>query len=54
MEPFLDVDLALPDRRDGKVRVMGYNSPFVWKSQRFFEIEIPVRKRARAEEIAKP
>ncbi len=40
--------------RDGKVRVMGYNSPFVWKSQRFFEIEIPVRKRARAAEIAKP
>ncbi len=41
-------------KRDGKVRVMGYNSPFVWKSQRFFEIEIPVRKRARAAEIAKP
>ena len=40
--------------RDGKVRVMGYNSPFVWKSQRFFEIEIPVRKRARVAEIAKP
>ena len=40
--------------RDGKVRVMGYNSPFVWKSQRFFEIEIPVRKRARTAEIAKP
>lgn len=40
--------------RDGKVRVMGYNSPFVWKSQRFFEIEIPVKKRARAAEIAKP
>ncbi len=40
--------------RDGKVRVMGYNSPFVWKSQRFFEIEIPVRKRARAAEVAKP
>lgn len=35
-----------PDyERDGKIRVMGYNSPFVWKSQRFFEIEIPVRKR---------
>lgn len=40
--------------RDGKVRVMGYNSPFVWKSQRFFEIEIPVRKRALAVGIAKP
>lgn len=40
--------------RDGRVRVMGYNSPFVWKSQRFFEIEIPVRKRARVAEIAKP
>lgn len=40
--------------RDGKVRVLGYNSPFVWKSQRFFEIEIPVRKRARTAEIAKP
>lgn len=40
--------------RDGKVRVMGYNSPFVWKSQRFFEIEIPVRKRARTAEIARP
>lgn len=40
--------------RDGKVRVMGYNSPFVRKSQRFFEIEIPVRKRAGAEDIAKP
>lgn len=40
--------------RNGKVRVMGYNSPFVWKSQRFFEIEIPVKKRARAAEIAKP
>lgn len=46
-----------PDyERDGKVRVMGYNSPFVWKSQRFFEIEIPVKKRAEAEaaEITKP
>ena len=40
--------------RDGKVRVMGYNSPFVWKSQRFFEIEIPVRKQTRTAEIAKP
>jgi hypothetical protein len=40
--------------RDGKVRVMGYNSPFVWKSQRFFEIEIPVKKRAASAEIAKP
>jgi hypothetical protein len=40
--------------RDGRVRVMGYNSPFVWKSQRFYEIEIPVGKRARAAEIAKP
>ncbi len=40
--------------RDGKVRVMGYNSPFVWKSQRFYEIEIPVRKRAPVTEIAKP
>jgi len=40
--------------RDGKVRVLGYNSPFVWKSQRFFEIEIPVRKRAQTAEIAKP
>ncbi len=39
--------------RDGKVRVMGYNSPFVWKSQRFFEIEIPVRKRTRTAEVAK-
>lgn len=37
--------------RDGKVRVMGYNSPFVRKSQRFYEIEIPVRKRAAAAEI---
>jgi len=42
-----------PDyERDGKVRVMGYNSPFVWKSQRFFEIEIPVKKRAKRAEIA--
>jgi len=40
--------------RDGQVRVMGYNSPFVWKSQRFFEIEIPVKKRAKAAEIAGP
>lgn len=40
--------------RDGRVRVMGYNSPLVSKSKRFFEIEIPVRKRARAAEIDKP
>jgi hypothetical protein len=40
--------------RDGKFRVMGYNSPFVWKSQRFYEIEIPVKKRAGVAEIAKP
>lgn len=40
--------------RDGKVRVMGYNSPFVWKSQRFFEIEIPVKKRSRTTEVAAP
>lgn len=40
--------------RDGQVRVMGYNSPFVRKSQRFFEIEIPVRKRTSDAEIAKP
>ena len=40
--------------RDGQVRVMGYNSPFVWKSQRFFEIEIPVRKRAGTAEVVKP
>lgn len=39
---------AIDYERDGKVRVMGYNSPFVWKSQRFFEIEIPVKKRANA------
>jgi len=44
-----------PDyERDGKMRVMGYNSPFVWKSQRFFEIEIPVKKRTEVAEIAKP
>jgi len=39
--------------RDGQVRVMGYNSPFVWKSQRFFEIEIPVRKRTEVPESTK-
>ncbi|MBM4076397.1 MAG: hypothetical protein FJ267_12250 [Planctomycetes bacterium] len=39
--------------RDGKVRVMGYNSPFVWKSQRFFEVEIPVKPRAGAAVLLK-
>ena len=35
-----------PDHeRDGKVRMMGYNSPFVFKSKRYFEVEIPVKKR---------
>lgn len=37
--------------RDGQVRAMGYNSPFVWKSQRFYEIEIPVKKRCKPQDL---
>jgi hypothetical protein len=29
---------------DGPVRVMGYNSPFVPASRRFWEVQIPARK----------
>ena len=36
---------ASDHERDGKVRMMGYNSPFVFKSKRYFEVEIPVKKR---------
>ncbi|MCA8965290.1 MAG: heme-binding protein [Planctomycetes bacterium] len=43
--------LAAPDcayEACGPLRTMGYNSPMVPKDQRYFEVQLPVRKRAAA------